>query len=743
MTSAARSVFGAIIVAVVVVVVVGIVIRAVYARGRKDGMQKESLPDELWMGIATVCKWSTLIKLGSTSRRLYDLLHDDRLWRTMCLDQGLYNPTRRTLEQASIYLPTIGYKRGATVASNTRPHEDNVCSERRHGIDVPADVPWRTLYLCMQMAAMPLDTAPVVVDPVPCEQHGVTHWGRVYAPKQGLYWWGQLDEQCLLHGYGFLVVLHVIDDPCVPPVAVHHGFFEHGAAYGRGTWCRLSPGDLGEQCRAWIEANASAGNQRSDQDAGPHAVAAARVGSNNRGNETTTFDSDDQCGNGNDTDLNDEAIACLAVTCKGCWQTGPTMCPCRKCVKSRRSSQSARRYDAIRTNAQTLGQAILLRMMVTYTGTWCEGMPHGLGRAFYSDISWTARGGVPAWEGFHGMYEGTWRCGRPWKRGTLTTNTQCTDLCWDDDGSLVPTWGLLWTDKTNEYESFCGRLDPHNGTYQCEGITHRESPLKSARYRHRVVTVRSTGTYSGTLTLADGTCIDADWRADGNGVGVYLAFAANAPASIDGRHHIDPKGIHVVLHDVFRVCTKSMTDTRGRVWYGCVNDCRTNAAICHGTRFTHCQCSKRVVYPNGDVLMCKWRSTLMSVSSFTVSPACPDARFAGRTFDRCHWKFARVASKGLSLFDRALEYMFWPAGGPSNATQQYDAFVAYARSGHGPWSDAALSLLPAPPPVADPLLDLFLGSDSKQAEAKGAAHDGIPTGSVPDHEPIFCGKRKR
>jgi hypothetical protein len=202
--------------------------------------------------------------------------------------------------------------------------------------------------------------------------------------------------------------------------------------------------------------------------------------------------------------------------------------------------------------------------------------------------------------------------------------------------------------------AFCGKVQ--NGRIQ-EGLV-------TAATGHRFdVMAERNDLYRCTMTAPDGTVYVGQWNAEGYGA----AVVADAPRGT----------LPLPFHKFSHRWTQTNTDAFGRTWHGC------------WSRGSEMPCGvgpHRVTYPNGDVLVCRCAvgGMLASVVSYTVSPTCADARFAGMVFERCVWRY--TPGQFARADDRVI---YWPH--ERHARERAD-FAAYVRSGLGPWPPIALAL---------------------------------------------------
>lgn len=238
-----------------------------------------------------------------------------------------------------------------------------------------------------------------------------------------------------------------------------------------------------------------------------------------------------------------------------------------------------------------------------------------------------------------------------------------------------------------------GRADSVNGDY-CEGNFAQGRPddnvcarcVEPTPYRFEGCVASGSDQVLPQITFDDGTRLVVDRSIAPLGLVHATMHAPDGTVYADGTwdnghgHATDPRAnrrLYARFHRFIKPCDVAVTDRHGRVWHGCTGGC-------FGKPHHNPRGLQEIVYPNGDVLAVRWDDRLESVLSFSVSPNCPDARFAGATIRECEWRHSRV---GEPHGGRSDEWVFEPH---RRYTAQRERFLAYVRSGLGPWSPAAL-----------------------------------------------------
>lgn len=245
-----------------------------------------------------------------------------------------------------------------------------------------------------------------------------------------------------------------------------------------------------------------------------------------------------------------------------------------------------------------------------------------------------------------------------------------------------------------------GRAESKDGAY-CEGNFVQGRPDGDVRvrcvapipYLFEGHAARKDAT-SGQFTFDDGTRLVVNRLHSSVGLFGVTMHAPDGTVYTNGTwdlngygHATDPRPSrrrYARFHQFTKPCDMAVTDYHGRVWYGCTGGC-------FGETHHRPRGVQEITYPNGDVLAVQWDNAvghlsdrLGSVLSFSVSADCPDARFAGTTFRGCEWWHNKV---GEPRGGRSDEWIFDPR---NQRTAQWEQFLAYVRSGLGPWSPAAL-----------------------------------------------------
>ena len=244
--------------------------------------------------------------------------------------------------------------------------------------------------------------------------------------------------------------------------------------------------------------------------------------------------------------------------------------------------------------------------------------------------------------------------------------------------------------------SLCGHLPSGRAPRRhCQPLSARH-PLMAGFIGH----VERGGNREGTTTFHDGSVLvtEATTRASMRG-----SMKRSSGEMLSGTWWIDGEGLckrarldapdqYVHMHRFGAECHRVVTDALGRTWYGCTSggcpqsDPTSNTPI--QSRINDPTGLQRVVYPNGDVWTSRWDVHLRSVVAYEVSPACPDARFAGRVFDRLTWWHEAFYAVGASRDSRSHEWIVCPS---RYHLSERALFAAYICSGHGPWSANAVA----------------------------------------------------
>nr|UDO47376.1 Morn repeat protein [Pandoravirus massiliensis] len=296
---------------------------------------------------------------------------------------------------------------------------------------------------------------------------------------------------------------------------------------------------------------------------------------------------------------------------------------------------------------------------VSFSGEFAYGLADGFGCATYT------KG-----DNLHAKYKGGWKRGR-W-HGYGRAHSENGDYCEGDFDQGLPV---------DNVRARCIEPIPYRfeGRATGGGSDHVQSQTTLDDGTRLVIKrlFAPFGLIHATMHAPDGTVYTNGTWDNGNG------YATDPRAN--GRRYAR-------FHRFTKPCDMAVTDRHGRVWHGCTGGCFGQTH--HDPRGV-----QEIVYPNGDILAVQWTdhtvdvppfavppSRLSSVLSFTVSPNCPDARFAGVTIHGCDWRHSQV---GEPRGGRSDEWVFEPQ---KQYAAQREQFLAYVRSGLGPWSPAALQV---------------------------------------------------